>query len=519
MKKTGYLLIFLFICFSLIVKGQTTFNKRCSFNTLATYLTSIIATDSCYYTTGIYADTVPFLQGGSLFVKLDLDGQPIFIKKLISPVQPYYTWTHTLTTLQDGNFAVTGLTYDPVMKGMLLKYNQYGDTIWTKEYLNPFYPEQEFIHPLAMAPMPDGGFVIACWIEKTIANGDIYLIKTNILGNKEWGKVYGNTMWDKPLSILITPENKIMIGAIRTNINTAAQHYTYQTHIFQVDSFGNMEWEYFSPTLGSLRDAANDMVLLEDGSLVVASGVGTEYERSSVNVVWFEKMLFKLNPAHELEWETTFMGDRPFVFTDLTNIIKLNDGSGFVAAGTTPAPDDNPDDEMYGSSGWVGKVSLEGDSIWTREYKILTADIYTHDIIDLKETPDGGFILCGEAKDWTYEDTIPQQAWLLKLDEFGCLVPGCGVTAVFEEGIDRFRLDIFPNPTTDYLNIYFRSSQHERQVSFRITDAKGRVIKTFQNQRSDLTFILPVWNWTPGIYFLQYLEDGKIRSVKRFIKQ
>ncbi len=520
MMKTRSLIFIILVAGTGYLNGQITFNKRTSFNTLATYLTSIVVTDSCYFVTGLFADTIPFVQVGGLFAKINLEGEVLFVKKLISTEQPYFNYVNTLTALQDGNFAVTGLTYDPVMKGMLIKYNSLGDTLWTREYLNPFYPDREFIHPLAMAPTPDGGFAISCWIEKAFGNADIYLIKTDSLGNKEWGKVYGHyLLYDRPESLVVTPDNKIILGAIRTNSNTTNEDYFYRAHIFQVDSLGNFEWEYISPFTEGLKDAANDIILLEDGSLVIVSGIGTEYERTSVNVVWFEKMLFKLNTVHEVEWESVFIGDQPTSFTTLKRGIQLSDGSGYVAAGITPQPLENPFSNDWVSEGWLVKVSLEGDSIWSRSYVGVESESSRHQILDLKETTDGGIILCGESRN-PYADSIPQQAWLLKLDAFGCLVPGCQITSSkWEESAKQIRLDIFPNPTTDYLNIYFKARQDAEVGTFRIIDAQGRIMKTFQSDRSDVTFLLPVWEWSPGIYFLQYWENEKIKSTRKFIKQ
>ncbi len=518
MQKKHHFFIIILFCFTFNASGQYNFNKRFDSNTLASYLTSIIATDSCYYGTGIYVDTLPFLQVGSMFVKFDLMGNPVFTKKLINPEQSYELRTNTLTATEDGNFVVTGLTYNPVMKGMLIKFNALGDTLWTKEYINPFYPIREFIHPLAMARTNDGGFAISCWIEKALGNADIYIIKADSLGNKEWGKVYGNAMYDRPESLIVTPENKIILGAIRTNDNTTNDNYTYWTHIFQVDSLGNLEWDYVSPFAGGLKDAANDMVLLEDGSLVVASGIGTEYERTSVNVVWFEKMLFKLDAAQEINWERVFIGNQPTSFTTLNNVIRLTDGSGYIAAGITPQPPENPNSDDWVSEGWLVKVSPEGDSLWARSYVGIETANSRHQVIDLKETNDGGLILCGESRN-PYANSIPQQAWLLKLDAFGCLVPGCQITSILEESAEQIRLDIFPNPTTDYLNIYFKARQDAKIATFRVVDAQGRIMKTFHSERSDVTFLLPVWEWSSGIYFLQYLENEKIKSIQKFIKQ
>ncbi|MCU0345683.1 MAG: hypothetical protein MUC59_01990 [Saprospiraceae bacterium] len=78
---------------------------------------------------------------------------------------------------------------------------------------------------------------------------------------------------------MATLQDKIICGGLKTNTTTNVMDYTFQCHIFQMDSLGNLEWEWLSPVSDGLRDAANDMLLLDDGSLIVASGVGHEISK------------------------------------------------------------------------------------------------------------------------------------------------------------------------------------------------------------------------------------------------
>ena len=129
--------------------------------------------------------------------------------------------------------------------------------------------------------------------------------------------------------------------------------------------------------------------------------------------------------------------------------------------------------------------------------------------------------MCGEARDWSGTDSIPQQAWLLKLDQYGCLVPNC-YTATEEAPTGEepaIRLAIYPNPTADYLNFYLRTPRPVKEASFRIVSAEGRLVQSFQSDRPDVTFIVPVWDWAAGVYFLQYLEEGMVKGSERFVVQ
>jgi hypothetical protein len=498
--------------------GQNTFNLRERYEFLAAVLTSVVSTDSCYYATGIIADTIFPYNTGAIFLKLDLNGQPIFIKTLKSAEKTYEPWFNGLIPLSDGNFVVSGITIDSAEKSLIIKYNPEGDTIFTKEYFNPAYPSPYIMQPRGgIGVLPDGGFVLSNYVRINSLSTDFYLIRTDSSGNKIWGKIFGNSMWERPESVSITPEGKIVTGGIRTNQNTNTQDYIFQCHLFQVDSSGALEWTWSSQASLGLRDAANDMLLLDDGSIVVASGVGHEQQRASVNEVFFDRHVFKLNPQRELEWEVTFPDSVLTGWSRTTNLMRFNDASGYVVAGMAYSA--LPPPEYFTILGWFAKITNEGDRLWVRRYAFLSNGENSHKVYDMKEAADGGLIICGQAFSWNSAATYPQQAWLLKLDEHGCLVPGCHLVDSTREPSPGISLALYPNPASDYLNFFVRSPQAARPMTFRIIDIRGRVAGEFKSSDSGATFIVPVWDWAPGVYFLQCVQDGQVVCVEKFVKQ
>ncbi|MCU0345684.1 MAG: T9SS type A sorting domain-containing protein [Saprospiraceae bacterium] len=170
----------------------------------------------------------------------------------------------------------------------------------------------------------------------------------------------------------------------------------------------------------------------------------------------------------------------------------------------------------------MAKVSPSGDSIWIRKYAVLTERESEHKVYDVKETPDGGIILCGETLDWGSDATYPQQGWLLKLDWHGCLVPGCHLTDATTEGqAPEVKLAIYPNPTTDYLNFYVASPlpPPKEGALFRIIGSDGRLVKEFEAANLDATFIVPVWDLADGVYWLQYVHGKQVVHSEKFVKQ
>ncbi len=501
--------------------AQTTFNLRTNYGFPAAVLTSIIPTDSCYYTTGLIADSIFPHKAGNIFLKLDLGGNPVYAKTLTDSIKTFETWWHTLTVLPNGDFVNAGYSYTDHFNALFIKYDQFGDTLFTKEFQNPGYPQFDFMQARAFTLTPDGGYLFACPMQVAqvgvFQNSDIIVIKTDQEANTIWTKKLGETLWDLPICVGIDEEKNYLIGGGKRNNNLVDENYTYQTYIISLDSLGNENWSYLSPISDGLRDGANDMVLLDDGSLVVASGIGYEQDRASVNDVFFDKYVFKLSPDHQIEWELTFPDVLLTGKAFTTNVEQVSDGSGFVFAGVSstyiPAPAEGA------HTGWISKVSNIGTLMWERKYYYLTDTPSDNKIYDLKETPDGGFILCGEARDIGSGAVYPQQAWLLKLDSYGCLVPGCHLLDSTEEGVvSAMSLAIYPNPTTDYLNFQVRGKGGiSKSATFLISNMEGKVVQQVGGIRGNTTYIIPVWEWPAGIYILQYLEDGLVKATEKFV--
>jgi hypothetical protein len=76
---------------------------------------------------------------------------------------------------------------------------------------------------------------------------------------------------------------------------------------------------------------------------------------------------------------------------------------------------------------------------------------------------------------------------------------------------------IYPNPTTDYLNFQLRTARPVQEATFRILDVQGRVLREFQSNHLQDTFIVPVEGWAAGVYFLEASEKGVVLGVERFV--
>ncbi len=197
-------------------------------------------------------------------------------------------------------------------------------------------------------------------------------------------------------------------------------------------------------------------------------------------------------------WSTVFtdVGARNVLYT-----VPVVTSDGFVAAG----------DQFIGgiTRGMLLKCDLNGALLWRRAYQTNTQ--VDHYIYDLERTLDGGYIMAGTAFDSLL---VSQDAWLVKVDSFGCLVPGCQLFDGLQEQYTDLggALTLYPNPvgagqplqvgialpagftTTGALSLGLVSSEgrlvHEQLVPCNATRAE-----------------LATTGLAPGLYFV-HLRDG-----------
>ena len=518
------LFFFILIIFSQNSTGQTTFNKRMSLGYLASRLTNILPTDTCYYGTAMVADSIAPFSKGALFLKFDLEGNVLFSKPYINTNKSFEIWQNTFQSYNSGSFISSGSSWELSTKTLLVtEFNNLGDTIWSKEYFHPLFPEFTRLHNIDFLSLPDSTFVFTTMILVGEDPGDIdfHVIKTDQNGIIEWQNTYGNQRWDFPFSMTFDSfTNEIIIGGLKTDQNTEVEDYEYQNYIFRLNLQGNITWEYISPVPEGLKGGARDMVVLEDGSLVIASGIGYEIDAASVNEVFYEKSIFKVNLDKEVVWEKEYKDILDIEINTIAianRILKISDNSGFILVGKSGV--DLPQSgNTFEGRGWISKISNEGDKIWTREYVGLDNLFNRQEFYDIKETNDEGFILCGESKNSEIGDPVPQQTWLLKLDEYGCLVPGCQIIDDIEEvGGFKFELKLFPNPTSDYLNIFIRNHSSFTSNIFSIYDNQGRLIDGYNCSIKEGTISISTENYISGEYFITVSTENQHLATRKFI--
>lgn len=519
MKKIVLLLLFCGIILSLPSAAQSAYlNHRSDYGYDNFIFTGIIPTDSAVYMKGVMVDTLG--RWGSFFGKFDLEGNKIFITEIIKDSFYYDTWSPNLTQNKVGNFIVCGQSTTTVRSEIFLyEFDSQGQVLRKNLIPSPYGPERKSIGATSIYMDQDGNYIISGVISgQQISYKTCFVAKTDQNFNLLWIKQIGYEDRREGVAVAIpdTDHGIILGGMIYDKFNTKDNFI--QKYVVKLDSTAEEEewvWRYpaiVTPDYKGLP--VNDLLLLPDGSLIGTGGKVKE------NALWWftytYPTLFKLSPTQELLWETPIgnghyspQGDR------FDKIIPANEGGGYIAIGSlTDTMSVNPP-----QFDMIAKVSENGDSLWMRLLRFNTDTLngsYTNGLYDIKPAPGGGYWLCGYAFQPEVDSSAYQKGWLIRIDDYGCMVPDCQLvgTNIVEDMEEHIK--VYPNPASDYIAIYHAGYSFQKGV-FHLTDINGRNIKTWRSPSEDITTVCYLDGLANGSYYVRYEEEGKVIVSKMVV--
>jgi len=269
----------------------------------------------------------------------------------------------------------------------------------------------------------DGGYIfVGCTHSYGDRNGDIWLLKTDSFGNKEWQRTFGGEGYDDGYSVQQTRDGGYIISG-ETNSYGTSNHNVW---LIKTDPSGNKKWDR---TFDGRR--AREVREAEDGGYVLAtdgsgpSGPWLIKTDSSGNNMWQKqngaisnsvqqtidggyivasgKGLTKTDSLGNINWKLNYDG-----WFNLLSVKQTKDG-GYVAAGWI-IPEGSKKDNV-----WLIKTDSSGNKEWERVLGGQAGDTAW----SIQETPDGGFIMTGD----TYSKGAgDMDVWLIKTDSSGNIV-------------------------------------------------------------------------------------------------
>jgi len=366
-------------------------------------------------------------------------------------------------------------------------------------------------------------YAFGVWKPETTGN-DVCIKKLSSTGEELWMYIYATDATDACYALLPQEDGGVIAGIYHTSIDENPA----QDKLIKIDSSGDEQWQIDIPG-GYITKLVNCIIC--DADMLVLSG---RYQAIGELINGTLPIVIKMDTLGNLIWSNIHGIYEDGIRKDFTNIVQTCD-SNYVAGGTWLSSlgseeiiegQNNPD---YDSFAHIVKLNQEnGEIIWERKYRFLEIYRDQHELIDMKATLDGGVIFCGEARD-SYQmlDAPYQQGWLVKLDECGCLVPGCDSlcsyvgcsvadTAFFPTFGSHFIVG--PNPASQFINIYFAGGDlNLSQTHFDIYDLQGRLVYSFAPDAADTTYMLSTEKFASGTYVLMLHHNGEKMQEQKVI--
>lgn len=186
----------------------------------------------------IAGETMSFGNGGDMMlIKIDNNGSIQWSKTYGHNIASDYAYCVKQT--MDGGYVVTGSTGANV-KLYLLKVDQNGVEQWSK-VIGGSSNDRGY----NVQQTDDGGYIIAGDTRNCGAGlSDFYLVKTTATGNIEWTKSYGGNQTDKAHCVKPTSEGGYIVVGYTQSFGAGSD----DVYLIRTDSIGNMIW---SKTFGS----------------------------------------------------------------------------------------------------------------------------------------------------------------------------------------------------------------------------------------------------------------------------
>ncbi|RLF42686.1 MAG: hypothetical protein DRN18_01955 [Thermoplasmata archaeon] len=256
--------------------------------------------------------------------------------------------------------------------------------------------------PFCVEQTSDGGYIIAGFTG-SYGHGslDAWLIKTDERGNEVWNKTFGGEKKDRALWVEQTRDGGYIIAGDTMSFGDGKNN----GWVIKVDDNGKEEWNKTFDEKGKIV-VLNCIHQTKDGGYIAGGGI---LDPESHNL---SALLIKLSTDGKEEWK------RVYNYSDYINIYRIlptSDG-GYIMVGAKYIHDIIIKTDENGDIEWSRTLFNEDKAV----YSIATA---------IEQTSDGGYIVTGWRGDktWIYYIIFPfinphhyfPKAWIVKLDKDG----------------------------------------------------------------------------------------------------
>ena len=117
----------------------------------------------------------------------------------------------------------------------VVKINDMGEVLWSKNIGNSYWDEGR-----SVKATKDGGFIVSGYTFSRLKHFDAWLIKLDSDGNEEWQKSFGGLLDDRAFSVVETIDNKFILLGFSYSIGKGGEIFLVKTN-----NIGDIIWEKY----------------------------------------------------------------------------------------------------------------------------------------------------------------------------------------------------------------------------------------------------------------------------------
>ena len=291
----------------------------------------------------------------------------------------------------DGGFLLVGESFHPDSTGSgdvyLVRTDSVGNPCWQRHFGGPRVDWAG-----AVASIPGGGWYVAggsnSWTAGPPTFADGYILRLDDSGDTLWTRTFGSEGEDEFYTVLATPDGGCL--AVGETARLSFPH----AFVVRLTPLGDTLWTWVG--LDHSSEAWDAAMTTDGGAVITGSGAFT-------SATW-DTWLAKLAADGTLLWSRTFPKQQIVAFA----VQETTDQSLLLVGVAT-------DSSETVSVGALMRTDRDGDSLWTRHYP---HSWYRNERFwAAVAQPDGGFILIGNFDPADMYDT--HEVLLLRTDSVG----------------------------------------------------------------------------------------------------
>ncbi len=328
-----------------------------------------------------------------ILIKTDATGNTLWTKTLYGSGSDF---GRSVQQTKDGGYIALGeYSMGGNRQMWLIKTDSNGKEEWDR-----FYGYDDRLEEASeVQQTSDGGYILigtTTYFDPLTGNragSNVFLVKTDGLGNTQWYKQKGyDDSEETGASVQQTSDGGYILTGMTDQFDNSGDLW-----LVKVGADGSTLWHHHYG-VSAVTDKGNSVRQTMDGGYIVVGDTGTS---DSMDIY-----LLKTDQGGNQQWARTLGGPK----ADRSAVVQQTTDGGYVIAGSTYS---------YGaglSDGYLIKTDATGNTLWTRTFGGSSQDYF----YSVQQTKDGGYIMTGSTESY---GTGSSDIYLVKTDANGSSLP------------------------------------------------------------------------------------------------